>query len=64
MWLLPQEVIDKFGAEILRLWVASEDYRDDVKVSDEILKQVADAYRKIRNTIRYMLGNLFDFDPE
>ncbi len=59
----PQEVIDKFGAEILRLWVASEDYRDDVKVSDEILKQVADAYRKIRNTIRYMLGNLFDFDP-
>ncbi len=60
----PQEVIDKFGAEILRLWVASEDYRDDVKVSDEILKQVADAYRKIRNTIRYMLGNLFDFDPE
>jgi isoleucyl-tRNA synthetase len=60
----PQEVIDKFGAEILRLWVASEDYRDDVKVSDEILKQVADAYRKIRNTIRYMLGNLFDFDPD
>lgn len=60
----PQEVIDRFGAEILRLWVASEDYRDDVKVSDEILKQVADAYRKIRNTIRYMLGNLFDFDPE
>jgi isoleucyl-tRNA synthetase len=59
----PQEVIDKFGAEILRLWVASEDYRDDVKVSDEILKQVADAYRKIRNTIRYMLGNLFDFNP-
>ena len=60
----PQEVIDKFGAEILRLWVASEDYRDDVKVSDEILKQVADAYRKIRNTIRYMLGNLSDFNPE
>jgi isoleucyl-tRNA synthetase len=60
----PQEVIDKFGAEILRLWVSSEDYRDDVKVSDEILKQVADAYRKIRNTIRYMLGNLFDFDPQ
>ena len=59
----PQEVIDKFGAEILRLWVSSEDYRDDIKVSDEILKQVADAYRKIRNTIRYMLGNLFDFDP-
>ena len=59
----PQEVIEKYGAEILRLWVASEDYRDDIKVSDEILKQVSDAYRKIRNTIRYMLGNLSDFDP-
>ena len=60
----PGEVIEKFGAEILRLWVASEDYRDDVKVSDEILRQVADAYRKIRNTIRYMLGNLTDFQPD
>ena len=59
----PQEVIEKYGAEILRLWVASEDYRDDVKVSDEILGQVTDAYRKIRNTIRYFLGNLSDFDP-
>ncbi|MEN8199802.1 MAG: isoleucine--tRNA ligase [Thermodesulfobacteriota bacterium] len=59
----PGEVIEKFGAEILRLWVSSEDYRDDVKVSDEILGQVADSYRKIRNTIRYMLGNLTDFDP-
>jgi isoleucyl-tRNA synthetase len=59
----PSEVIKKFGAEILRLWVSSEDYRDDVKVSDEILKQVADSYRKIRNTIRYMLGNVTDFDP-
>jgi isoleucyl-tRNA synthetase len=59
----PQEVIDKYGAEILRLWVSSEDYRDDVKVSDEILKQVSDAYRKMRNTIRFMLSNLYDFDP-
>lgn len=59
----PQEVIDQYGAEILRLWVASEDYRDDVKVSQEILKQVSDSYRKIRNTLRYMLGNLSDFDP-
>ncbi|SHO45560.1 isoleucine--tRNA ligase [Desulfopila aestuarii] len=59
----PGEVIEKYGAEILRLWVSSEDYRDDVKVSDEILRQVSDAYRKIRNTIRYMLGNLSDFDP-
>ena len=60
----PQEVIEKYGAEILRLWVSSEDYRDDIKVSDEILKQVSDAYRKIRNTIRYMLGNLSDFEPD
>jgi len=58
----PSEVIEKFGAEILRLWVSSEDYRDDVKVSDEILKQVADSYKKIRNTLRYMLGVLPDFD--
>ena len=59
----PGEVIEKYGAEILRLWVSSEDYRDDIKVSDEILKQVSDSYRKIRNTIRYMLGNLGDFNP-
>jgi isoleucyl-tRNA synthetase len=59
----PQEVIDKYGAEILRLWVASEDYRDDVKVSDQILGHVSDAYRKMRNTIRFMLSNLYDFDP-
>jgi len=62
--VVPQEVIEKYGAEILRLWVASEDYRDDVKVSDEILGQVTDSYRKIRNTIRYFLGNLSDFDPQ
>jgi isoleucyl-tRNA synthetase len=60
----PQEVIEKYGAEILRLWVASEDYRDDIKVSDEILAQVTDSYRKIRNTIRYFLGNLSDFAPQ
>lgn len=61
--VVPQEVIDKYGAEILRLWVASEDYRDDIKVSEEILQQVSESYRKMRNTIRYMLGNLYDFDP-
>jgi isoleucyl-tRNA synthetase len=60
----PQEVIDKYGAEILRLWVASEDYRDDVKVSDEILRHVSDAYRKMRNTVRFMLSNLYDFAPQ
>ncbi len=62
--VVPSEVIEKYGAEILRLWVASEDYRDDIKVSDEILKQISDSYRKIRNTIRYFLGNLSDFDYE
>lgn len=62
--IAPQEVIDKYGAEVLRLWVASENYQDDVKVSDEILQHVSDAYRKIRNTIRFLLSNLADFDPK
>ncbi|MDH3394492.1 MAG: class I tRNA ligase family protein, partial [Desulfobulbaceae bacterium] len=61
--IAPAEVIKQYGAEILRLWVASEDYRDDIKISDEILRQLSDAYRKIRNTIRYLLSNLYDFDP-
>jgi len=61
--IAPEQVIKKYGAEILRLWVASEDYRDDIKISDDILRQLADAYRKIRNTIRFLLGNLFDFNP-
>ncbi|MDX9835220.1 MAG: isoleucine--tRNA ligase [Desulfobulbus sp.] len=59
----PQEVIDRYGAEVLRLWVASENYQDDVKVSDEILKHVSDAYRKMRNTLRFLLSNLYDFEP-
>jgi isoleucyl-tRNA synthetase len=59
----PSEMIEKYGAEILRLWVASEDYRDEIKISDNIMKQLSDSYRKIRNTIRYFLGNLSDFDP-
>ena len=61
--IAPEEVIKKYGAEILRLWVASEDYREDIKVSDEILKHLSDSYRKIRNTIRFLLGNLADFIP-
>src|SRR5574341_1907592 len=60
----PQEVIDKYGAEVLRLWVSAADYRDDVRISPEILTHLAEAYRRIRNTSRYLLGNLFDFDPE
>jgi isoleucyl-tRNA synthetase len=60
----PQEVIDKYGAEVLRLWVSAADYRDDVRISQEILTHLAEAYRRIRNTSRYLLGNLSDFDPE
>jgi isoleucyl-tRNA synthetase len=59
----PQEIIDKSGAEILRLWAAAVDYTEDVRCSDEILSRVVDAYRKMRNTLRYALGNLADFDP-
>jgi isoleucyl-tRNA synthetase len=59
----PQEIIDKSGAEILRLWAAAVDYTEDVRCSDEILSRVVDAYRKIRNTLRYALGNLDGFDP-
>ncbi len=59
----PDQVIRRYGAEILRLWVAAEDYRDDIKISEEILKRLTEAYRKIRNTCRYILGNLYDFDP-
>jgi len=62
--IAPQKVIDRYGAEILRLWVSSEDYRDDVRLSDEILRRLTEAYRKIRNTIRFMLGNIHDFDPQ
>ncbi|OAQ21617.1 isoleucine--tRNA ligase [Thermosulfurimonas dismutans] len=60
----PQDIIKKYGAEILRLWVASEDYREDIRLSDEILKRLVEAYRKIRNTCRYLLGVLCDFEPQ
>ncbi|UCD89724.1 MAG: isoleucine--tRNA ligase [Desulfobacterales bacterium] len=62
--IAPDEVIHKHGAEILRLWVSASDYRDDIRISENILKQLSDAYRRIRNTSRFMLGNLYDFDPE
>jgi len=57
------DYIDEYGADILRLWVASEDYRNDVPFSKEIFTRVADTYRTLRNTLRILLGNLFDFDP-
>lgn len=58
------EVIDKYGAEILRLWVAAEDYTVDIRISDEILKRLVEAYRRIRNTSRFILGNLYDFNVD
>ncbi|QCJ41987.1 isoleucine--tRNA ligase [Bacillus sp. S3] len=61
--VVPAKVMNQLGADILRLWVASVDYQSDVRVSDAILKQVAEVYRKIRNTFRFLLGNLADFDP-
>ncbi|NOT47960.1 MAG: isoleucine--tRNA ligase [Acidobacteria bacterium] len=60
----PQEIIDKSGAEVLRLWAAAVDYTEDVRCSDEILSRVVDAYRKFRNTLRYALGNLDGFNNE
>lgn len=60
----PNKVADELGAEIIRLWVASSNYQEDVRLSPEILKRLVDAYRKLRNTARYALGNIFDFDPE
>ena len=59
----PLKVIDQMGADILRLWVSSADYRSDLAVSQSILKQLAESYRKIRNTCRFMLGNIYDFVP-
>ena len=60
----PQQVMKTLGADILRLWVAATDYRNEMSVSDEILKRMADAYRRLRNTARYLLSNLDDFNPE
>lgn len=60
----PDDILNEYGADILRLWVASSDYRVDVRISKEILKQLSESYRKIRNTARFILGNLYDFDPD
>ncbi len=61
--IVPADMIRLHGADILRLWVASTDYTEDVRISDELIKQVKESYRKIRNTYKFMLGNLKDFDP-
>jgi len=62
--IAPQQVIDKLGADVLRLCIASSDYNDDVRMSEEILARVSESYRKIRNTLKFTLGNLADFNPE
>ncbi|MFI5092294.1 MAG: isoleucine--tRNA ligase [Candidatus Acidiferrales bacterium] len=61
--VLPNEICEKWGADLLRLWVASQEYQADVKMSERVMTQLSDAYRKIRNTFRFALGNLFDFEP-
>jgi isoleucyl-tRNA synthetase len=61
--VLPSEICEKWGADLLRTWVASVEYQADVKMSERVMTQLSEAYRKIRNTFRFGLGNLFDFDP-
>lgn len=60
----PQDIVNEYGADVLRLWVASSDYHADIRISKDILKQLSESYRKIRNTARYILGNLGDFNPD
>src|SRR6202008_1040671 len=62
--IAPQKVADTLGAEILRLWVASTDYSGELSISDEIHKRVVESYRRIRNTLRFLLANTSDFDPK
>lgn len=61
--IAPEKIISQYGAEILRLWVSASDYKEDIRISESILKQLSDTYKKIRNTSRFMLSNLYDFDP-
>jgi len=63
-YIPPDEIIDKYGAELLRLWVAYEDFRNDIAFSERILARLTESYRKIRNTFRFILGNISDFNPE
>jgi len=63
-YIEPEEIINQYGAEILRLWVSVMDYREDMRISYEIIARIAESYRKIRNTCRFILGNLYDFDPQ
>ncbi len=60
----PQKIINVYGADVLRLWAASVDYRNDVKIGDNIIKQLVEVFKKVRNTMRFLLGNIYDFDPQ
>ena len=60
----PEDILKQYGADVMRLWVASSDYRQDMRISKDMLKHLSQNYLKIRNTARYILGNLFDFDPK
>ena len=60
----PLDVIEKSGADIIRLWAAAADYSQDVSISDDILARTSDAYRRMRNTFRFLLSNLYDFEPD
>ena len=62
-YIRPDDIIKNYGADILRLWAASVDYRNDIKIGDNIIKQLAEIFKKTRNTARFLLGNLFDFNP-
>ena len=59
----PQTIVSQHGADVLRFWIASVDYRNDVRIGDNIIQQLVEVYKKVRNTCRFLLGNLYDFDP-
>ena len=61
--LVPQKLTSTLGADVVRLWIAATDYANEMSVSDEILKRMADSYRRMRNTLRFLLGNMHGFDP-
>ncbi len=61
--LAPDKIMNNLGADVLRLWVAATDYSGELAISDEILKRISDSYRRMRNTVRFLLGNLAGFDP-
>jgi len=63
-YIRPDDIIKNYGADVLRLWAASVDYRNDIKIGDNIIKQLLEVFKKVRNTMRFLVGNLYDFDPK